>query len=187
MVSKPRELTAQQQRFANAIFEGKTQEEAHKIAGYKAKTSESARATASELLTNPNVRAYLERLREKAALETGVTVARTLKELELIAFSDLQDFATWNEQGLKLKDSQKLEPNKRRVVKSIKFKTKRYVDDDGEAVTETTVEFTREDKLKALELIGKNLGMWKDGGLDGGAGSLERIADEIAKARAGKP
>ncbi|WP_019123801.1 terminase small subunit [Brevibacillus massiliensis] len=59
-------LTEKQKRFADYYIESGNATEAYKRAGYSVKTDEAARVNASRLLTNANVRAYInERIAEK--------------------------------------------------------------------------------------------------------------------------
>ncbi|MGJ0580703.1 terminase small subunit, partial [Xenorhabdus bovienii] len=59
-------LTKLQQKFALGILKGLSQIDAYKQAGYKAKTDESARASASEILTNLNVKTFLDAMNQEA-------------------------------------------------------------------------------------------------------------------------
>ncbi len=69
-----RGLTDQQRRFADFLLEGKTQIEAHRLAGYKGKTDNARAASASEIIRNPNVSAYLEAKRADASSKAEVTL-----------------------------------------------------------------------------------------------------------------
>ncbi|TCS80367.1 terminase small subunit [Tepidibacillus fermentans] len=53
-------LTEKQKRFADYYIETGNATEAYKRAGYKAKNYETIRANASRLLTNANVKAYID-------------------------------------------------------------------------------------------------------------------------------
>lgn len=69
-----RGLTDQQRRFADFVLEGKTQIEAHRLAGYKGKTDNARAASASEILRNPNVILYMEERRVNASSKAEVTL-----------------------------------------------------------------------------------------------------------------
>ncbi len=142
MTFKPR-----QQAFADLILTGCNQTDAYLKAGYKAKSRTVAEVCASRLLLNDKVASYITEMRSRASVNTGVTLERVLNELALIGFSDLRDFASWNAHSLTLIDADALEPEKRRVLKSVTVKADH-------------IKLEREDKLRALELIGKHLGMW---------------------------
>lgn len=64
------------------------------VAGYSAKT---ATVTASKLLTDPHVRAYVEYLKENLAAQLEITAYDIAKELARIGFSDTKKL--FNEEG----------------------------------------------------------------------------------------
>jgi phage terminase small subunit len=67
------------ERFAQQLVKGKSQTEAYRNAGYRAK---AATVNASQLLTKPKVAERLRELQEGAAARAEVTVASILNELE---------------------------------------------------------------------------------------------------------
>lgn len=75
-----RGLTDQQRRFADFLLEGKTQIEAHRLAGYKGRTDNARAASASEILRNPNVVAYMEERRSNATSKAEVTLAWLIEQ-----------------------------------------------------------------------------------------------------------
>jgi hypothetical protein len=60
-------LSQQQQRFADLILEGRNQTDAYKQAGYKCANDNVAAVSASELVRNPKVVAYMTERRQEAA------------------------------------------------------------------------------------------------------------------------
>lgn len=80
-----RGLSDQQRRFADFILKGKTQIEAHRLAGYKGKNDGARAASASEILRNPNVAAYLDGKRAKIAEKLELTTEHFARRLERIA------------------------------------------------------------------------------------------------------
>ena len=76
-----------------------------------------------------------------------------MKELARIAFADMGEFATWGPNGLRLRDSGELTPDVLAAVAEV-----------GETVGEktNTLRFKLHDKVKALALLGKHLGMFAD-------------------------
>jgi len=144
---------------------------AYKAAYPKIKNDETARVNGSRLLTNANVKEYLSE-RQKALQErTEITQDKVIQELAKIAFSNGTDFAQvvtkpfikriydYNEEGyiekevyeqcVELKDTASLTEDKKAAIASIK-ETKHGI----------SVESC--DKVKALELLGRHLGMFKD-------------------------
>lgn len=67
-------LSIKQERFANIVFMNPDMyaHDAYKLAGYHPRTKESAKACASQLLTNPNLKLYLSQLRAAVSIKTGI-------------------------------------------------------------------------------------------------------------------
>jgi len=80
-----RGLSDQQRRFADFILQGKTQIDAHRLAGYKGKNDNARAASASEILRNPNVAEYLAAKREKVSAKAELSAEHFAKRLERIA------------------------------------------------------------------------------------------------------
>lgn len=73
-------LTAQQQKFADLILSGESQIDAHKKAGYKGKNDNARAASASGIIRNPNVSAYLNSQAQKAAEEVQIDLQWLIRE-----------------------------------------------------------------------------------------------------------
>ncbi len=131
---------------------------------YKSCKKESTAMTnASRLLRNAKVQDYIQELQSKVEDKAVVTIEDIVKELTIIAFTDRTNISKSiteeidvPEQNRKLRlqdiiltDTDKLSEKEKRVIAGYK-KTKNGM----------TVETY--DKLKALELLGKYLGMFKD-------------------------
>lgn len=115
-------------------------------AGY---SKAAAKEQASRSLTNVNVSAYVNHLRSIAAKATGITAQRILEEYAKIAFADLTDFVEEDEYGaLTLKSLSEMKNTP--VLKSIR-KTKTGA-----------LEVTGWDKLKALQDLGRHVGLFTD-------------------------
>ena len=116
-------------------------------AGY---SPETAKAIGCENLTKPDLRAYIDRAMAERSRRTGVNADRVVQELAKIAFVNAPDVidpetATIREDAL-AEDTA--------AIQSVKVKT------FGEDGLEREIKMA--DKLKALELLGKHLGMFKD-------------------------
>ena len=87
-------LSARQESFVqNLVAKGMNATAAYKAAGYAGKTDATARAGASELLTNPNVKMRLAELQRQAADKATVTAESIAAELEAaywLAFNNRQ-------------------------------------------------------------------------------------------------
>jgi phage terminase small subunit len=114
-------------------------------AGYSPR---SAHVTASRILADPKVRSTIA-----ASIEERFSVTREsiIEELAAIAFANLGDHFTWDEEGrIRSKASRVLTQAQKRAVASIKQRR------DGNGAI---VEVRLPDKLKALELLSKVLGL----------------------------
>jgi len=88
-------LTPLQKKFVTQLLKGKNQTDAYKKAGGKAKTPETARACASEILTNPNVHAFMSSVEGSAIDAAIMTREEALKRLTSMGrarITDLVDF-----------------------------------------------------------------------------------------------
>jgi len=93
-------LTPQQKRFAEEYVVDLNATEAAKRAGYSQKT---ARTKGSWLLTKVDIRAEIDRLLAEKAARTAVTADRVVKEMALIAFSDIGDILDFSGTEVRLK------------------------------------------------------------------------------------
>ena len=73
-------LSQQQKRFADHILQGKNQTDAYKQAGYKCANDNVAAVSASELVRNPKVVAYMEAQRQTAAKEVQIDLQWLIKK-----------------------------------------------------------------------------------------------------------
>lgn len=123
-------------------------------AGYSGK---SARSQACELLTKPNIQAFLADLKAKRSKKTQITAERVLQELARIGLSDIGQFINDENVPLSVK---KLTKSNRAAVSMVKYKTRTYYDSTGKPVVVESHELSLWDKLSALDKIGRHLGMW---------------------------
>jgi phage terminase small subunit len=143
-------LTEKQKRFADEWLIDMNGTAAAIRAGYSPK---SAEVTASKLLRNSKVRAYIDQRMAEHSRRTGVTQERIIRELARIAFLDPTQLV--NMENAELLDDASADD--RAAIASVKVKT--IPTQDGEGV-EREIRFA--DKIKALELLGKRFGMWID-------------------------
>lgn len=155
-----RDLTPKQQRFVEEYLIDLNGKQAAIRAGYSEKT---AKEQAARLLTNANVQKAFQAERCSQAKRTQVTADRVIEELALIAFADMADFVEVTEQGIiKIKQLDSLPEGASRVIQKIKEKRLIISGKDEQGITSDTLEFSHHDKLKAIELLGKHLGMFSD-------------------------
>jgi phage terminase small subunit len=80
------------ERFAQALHDGKTADEAYIIAGFQ-----KNRHNASRLKTNETIRKRVDELLEEKAALHGITKERVLAELGKIAFANITEAVEWSE------------------------------------------------------------------------------------------
>ncbi len=136
-------------------------------AGY---ASGSARQTAHRLLTDADICEALRLGRELASAATGITAERVMQELARIAFADLRKAASWGAGTLALVESGELDDETAAAIAEI-------------AESEKGVKIKLHPKLPALERLGRQLGLWKDGEEEKAA-ALGAIVDILEAARA---
>lgn len=163
-------LTDKQKRFCDEYLIDLNATQAAIRAGYSPKTAEQ---TASRLLRNVKVQEYIAKRQKELSRSTEITQERVIKELALIAFSNNADYAHVVEKKMQVEAGGTLVD---------------VLDEDGKPVMYRTVEpvlteeLTEEqkralavikkgrdglevkscDKVKALELLGKHLGIFTD-------------------------
>ena len=143
-----RKLNPKQQRFVEEYLIDLNATQAAIRAGYSPKT---ATAIASENLAKPNISAAIACAMAERSKRTGITQDRVLEELAKVAFIKLTDIV--DDTG-KIKADATDED--RACIESIKYKR---TDTDTGYSEEREVKASH--KLKALELIGRHLGMFE--------------------------
>lgn len=146
-------LTAKQKIFADEYLIDLNATRAYKVAYPKVKKDETAKAAASRMLTNVNVGTYVEKRMKDREKRTEITQDMVLKELAKIGFADVTDFVSIEDKGtykaVQVKTTDEMPGDKLGAIAGIK---------EGA----NGIEIKLNDKGKALELIGRHLGMFKD-------------------------
>lgn len=157
-------LTPKQEAFCVAYLETGNAAEAYRRAyDGKGGSPNSLYVTACRLLDNPKVALRIAVLQSVAAERAVVSKQRVLAELAAVAFGNLADVAPWDEQGPHIIPSKDLPPGKLAIVQSMKAKREREWRGRGEDAEPWEVEHIEvklNDKLRALEMLGKHLGMF---------------------------
>mgnify|MGYP005759730791 CR=1 FL=1 len=140
-------MTKKQKRFIEEYLIDLNATQAAIRAGY---SPDTAKSIGSENLTKPDITAQIARAMAERSRRTGVNADRVIMELAKIAFVNANDVidpktATIKEGAL---------PEDTAAIQSVKVKT------FGEDGLEREIKMA--DKLKALELLGKHLGMFRD-------------------------
>lgn len=160
-----RRLSEQRQRFVDEYLIDLNGTQAAIRAGYSAKT---AQEQSSRLLSNVMVQqAIAERMAERSR-RTGVNQDRVLRELARIAFANAIDMINTKDATLKETASE----DETAAIQSVKVKT------FGEDGIEREIKMA--DKIKALELLGKHLGMYQNN-VNVSVGSSQKLDDIISQ------
>jgi phage terminase small subunit len=143
-------LTEKQQRFVDEYLIDLNATQAAIRAGYSVKT---ATTQGSQNLTKLNIQQVIaERMAERSK-RTGVNQDRVVLELAKIAFVNATDVINAKDATIKLSAAS----DDTAAIQSVKVKI--IPTKEGEGIER---EVRLNDKLKALELLGKHLGMWND-------------------------
>ncbi len=140
-------MTQKQKRFIEEYLIDLNATQAAIRAGY---SPDTAKSIGSENLTKPDIQARIAKAMAERSRRTGVNADRVVMELAKIAFVNANDVidpdtATVRADAL---------PEDTAAIQSVKVKT------FGEDGLEREIKMA--DKLKALELLGRHLGMFKD-------------------------
>lgn len=131
---------------------------AYKVA-YPNSTDASARSSASELLTKPNIQAFIEELQADLAKTLGISKSMILREHQKLAFSSM---AGLRDDWITLKEFNELTSDQKACISEIQTQTRREkdysVNPEGEVVTIDYVKIKLWDKQKSLDSLSKMLG-----------------------------
>lgn len=94
------QLTELQQRTAINVLAGMTQRAGYYAAGGTSKSNDVADATASELLSNPKVKAFMDAMKEAVVSEAVMTRTEAMEKLSALARTDLKDLVEFGEYEL---------------------------------------------------------------------------------------
>lgn len=146
-------------------------------AGYSAK---SATQMGSTLRARGAVAQAIQEAQAQRENRTRITADRVVAELAHIAFGDVRSVADWGPDGLVLRESSALSEAEAATVAEVYESVTR---DGG------TKKVKQHDKLKALDLLGRHLGMWekREIPIDDGEITLVRIVVEDARAEEHSP
>lgn len=139
-------LTEKQKRFVAEYLVDLNATAAAKRAGYKDPN------IGRQLITKNNVSAEVAKRREKLQSKLEITQETVLQELAAIAFANGTDFVTVTGAGLlDVKPTSQVSREKLPAIAGIKY-------------SQNGIEIKLHDKVRALELLGKHLGVFATGG-----------------------
>lgn len=162
-------MTKKQKRFVEEYLIDLNATQAAIRAGY---SPDTANEQGSRLLANVSVSNEINRAMAERSKRTGVNADRVVRELAKIAFVNAADVINAKDATLRNDATE----DDTAAIQSVKVKT--FGDDGLER------EIKMADKLKALELLGKHLGMFKDklelsGGLDSEKTKLDDLLQQM--------
>ena len=161
-----RNLTRKQELFIKEYLVDLNATAAAKRAKYSLKTAE---AIGAENLKKPMILGRIQEAFQKRSERTEVTQDMVIAELSKIAFGDQREIARWDQEGnVRITPSSDISDDAAASISEIR-----------QSVTSVGISFKvkKYDKTKALELLGKHLGMFVErhehAGKDGGPIELD--------------
>lgn len=142
-----KKLTAKQARFVSEYLIDLNASQAALRAGYK--NGEKGR----QLVPKSNVAEAIREAMAEREKRTQITQDRVVNEIAKIAFGDMRDVMEWGPRGVRLRPSSEIPADAAAFVSEV-----------SETTTETggSLKLKTNDKLKALELLGRHLGAFQD-------------------------
>lgn len=161
-------MTKKQKRFIEEYLIDLNATQAAIRAGY---SPDSAADIGSENLRKPDIRAHIDKAMAERSRRTGVNADRVVQELAKIAFVNAIEVIDPKTATVKENASS----DDTAAIQSVKVKT------FGEDGLEREIKMA--DKLKALELLGRHMGMFKDkvevSGLEKEKSKLDNILQQM--------
>lgn len=142
-------MTERQKRFADEYLIDLNATRAYKAAYPSVKKDTVAATNGGRMLRNADVAAYITGRQKARQARTEITQDMVVRELAAVAFADLSGIVTLRNGCVYIQDTDELTDEQRRAIAGIKE-------------TQAGIEIKMNDKLKALELLGRHLGMFKD-------------------------
>ena len=173
-------MTKKQKIFADEYLIDLNATRAYRVAYPSVKKDETARANGSRMLTNANVAKYISERMQERQQRTEVTQDMVVKELAAIAFARATDYAAVRGGTVCIKDTDSLSDEQICAIAGIK---------EGKF----GVEIRLNDKEKALELLGRHLGMWNDKldiktpAIDDSIKEMEAYFEQLKESGSGPP
>lgn len=142
-------MTEKQKRFADEYLIDLNAARAYAAAYPGARKAASAANGGSRLMKNRDVRSYIKRRIDERAQRTGVNQDMVIKELARIAFARIDDYVCIEDGEVIVKPTSDIGEEKIGAVAAIKEGTR-------------GIEIKMNDKVRALELLGRHLGLFSD-------------------------
>lgn len=190
-------LTDKQEKFVQELIKGKSQREAYRTAyPTSVKWLDTAvDCNASKVFSDAKVLQRYEslkgRLLKEAEDDCIITAKQVLQELANIALANGSDFAEVIEKEYPVKDKDGNLTGETRIYSAVEITPTESVDKTkrsaiaGIEQTQSGIKIKQHDKVKALELLGKHLGLFVEKveltGKDGGPVEIESPRERIER------
>lgn len=143
---------------------------AYKVAYPNCKKDETAKSAGSRLLTNVNLQTYIANKMKEREERTEITQDMVIKELSAIAFSKASDYAKLKKmkRNVPVFDGEDIVDYKEEEYTGIEFTpTDELTEEQKKALSgikqgKFGLEVNSCDKVRALELLGRHLGIFND-------------------------
>lgn len=149
-----KDMTPKQARFVEEYLVDLNGTQAAIRAGYSAR---SAKHIADELMDKPHIVNAIEALQAKRARKTEITAERVLRELAAVGLSDIRKF--YDDKG-ELKPVHELDDEAAAALAGVEVEEIFEGRGKDRAHVGRLKRIKRFDKVRALELAGKHLGLW---------------------------
>ncbi len=164
-------LTAQESKFIDEYMIDMNGSEAV-MRSFKSYKKSSSFTKANDLLNKPHIKEELERRVKERSEKANITAEMVLRELAAIAFFDVRKIF---DKKNNLKNIAELDDNAGRAISAINIE----VDALGNNTFSTTKKIKLNDKLRALQLVGNHIGMFKES--TSGAEDIASAIKELAR------
>jgi len=163
-------LTDKQKLFADEYLIDLNATRAYKAVYKNVKNDETAAAAGARMLRNVKVAEYISQRMKDREKRTEITQDKVLAELAAIAFAKGTDFAKVVDEPIISNGGYVIDPDtgKVKTYKTVEvIATDKIPEDKQKAIagikeTKYGIDVSTYDKVKALELLGRHLGMFKD-------------------------
>tara|TARA_R110002020_G_scaffold186872_3_gene384979 strand:- start:4 stop:570 length:567 start_codon:yes stop_codon:yes gene_type:complete len=153
----PQNFRIDEDTFAREYYNTRNAVQSAIKAGWSENT---ANACSYKLLENIGIQNKIREMEEKAKENFELSEERVISELMKIGFANVSDYLDYDETGeIKYKASSELSRNETAAIQEI-TNSKKF-DKDGNQLG-VDVKLKMNDKLKALEMLGRKIGMFND-------------------------
>lgn len=152
-------MTDAQKRFCDEYLIDLNATRAYKVAYPRCKKEETANAASSRMLRNVKVQEYISKKQQEIEKRTEITQDMVIKELAKIAFLDIRKLYTENGQ---LKNIADIDSDTAGAISQLETLEEYEGYGDNREKIGDTQKVKLLDKTKALELLGRHLGIFND-------------------------